>query len=133
MTKVTIMPKIKRLHHVQMTVASDQVEQAREFYCDVLGLLEIEKPESLKDRGGFWMRLGDVDIHVGVQDGIDRQTLKSHIAFQVGDLEVWRSRLLEHGIQILASIPIPGYTRFEFRDPFGNRMELIQSVSDDSD
>ena len=25
-------------------------------------------------------------------------------------------------------IPIPGYHRFEFRDPFGNRVEMIQAV-----
>jgi hypothetical protein len=25
-------------------------------------------------------------------------------------------------------VPIPGYERFEFRDPFGNRVEFIQAV-----
>ena len=30
------------------------------------------------------------------------------------------------GISVLESIPIPGYDRFEFRDPFGNRVEMIE-------
>jgi hypothetical protein len=36
--------------------------------------------------------------------------------------------LLAAGAQILESVPIPGYRRFEFRDPFGNRVEFIQPV-----
>jgi len=30
------------------------------------------------------------------------------------------------GIHIGVSVPIPGFARFEFRDPFGNRVEIIQ-------
>ena len=123
------MPNITRLHHVQITVPSAEVERARAFYCGVLGLVEIEKPDSLKDRGGFWMQLGDVDVHVGVEDGVARQSLKAHVAYQVDDLTAWRAVLLAHGVTILESTPIPGYTRFEFRDPFGNRMEFIQPLS----
>jgi hypothetical protein len=28
----------------------------------------------------------------------------------------------------LDSIPIEGFDRFEFRDPFGNRVEMIRAV-----
>jgi hypothetical protein len=34
----------------------------------------------------------------------------------------------ENGIEIGDSVPIPGYARFEIRDPFGNRVEFIQRV-----
>ena len=123
------MPNITRLHHVHITVPSAEVERAREFYCGMLGLVEIEKPDSLKDRGGFWMKLGDVDVHVGVQEGVERQSLNTHIAYQVDKVEVWRTVLQEHGVTVLESTPIPGFTRFEFRDPFGNRVEFIQPLS----
>jgi hypothetical protein len=33
--------------------------------------------------------------------------------------------LMAEGIEILESVAIPGYARFEFRDPFGNRVEFI--------
>ncbi len=44
---------ILSLHHVQITIPKDTEVAARTFYCDLLGLPEIEKPESLKNRGGF--------------------------------------------------------------------------------
>ena len=117
---------IQRLHHVQITVPSDRVDAAREFYLNILGLTEMPKPESLQHRGGFWMLIGDMQIHVGIEDGVDRYASKGHIAYQVDDVAFWRDQLNQHHIAMLESIPIPGYDRFEFRDPFGNRVEMIQ-------
>jgi len=45
----------------------------------------------------------------------------------VDDLENLRVTLADAGIEILDGIPIPGYSRFEFRDPFGNRVEFLQA------
>ena len=39
-------------------------------------------------------------------------------------------RLSAAGGEILDGIPIPGCDRFEFRDPFGNRVEMIETVND---
>lgn len=33
---------------------------------------------------------------------------------------------MENDIEILNSVPIPDYERFELKDPFGNRVEMIQ-------
>lgn len=117
---------ITRIHHVQITVPEADQAAARDFYVEVLGLSEYEKPASLKDRGGFWVIISDQQLHVGIEDGVDRTATKAHVAFQVDDLGVWRRRLASAGVQILESIPIPGYDRFECRDPFGNRLEFIQ-------
>ena len=117
---------IQGLHHAQITVPSNKVDEARDFYLGLLGLEEIPKPENLLARGGFWMQLGTVEIHVGIQDDIDRHSNKGHIAYQVTHLDHWRKTLIDQGITILDSIPIIGYNRFEFRDPFGNRVEMIQ-------
>ncbi len=113
------------LHHVQITIPVGLEAAARDFYCGVLGIAEIEKPPSLAARGGFWLQLPDRQIHVGVEDGVDRLQTKAHVALQVTDLSAWRRRLAEAGIEALDGVPIPGFHRFEFRDPFGNRMELI--------
>ncbi|HEX2622339.1 MAG TPA: VOC family protein, partial [Phototrophicaceae bacterium] len=117
-----------RLHHAQITVPKTAEAEARAFYCDLLALKEIPKPDALKARGGFWVRLGDIEIHISLQDGVDRHASNAHLAYQVVDLDYWLDLLKQRGIEIGDSIPIPGYKRFEFRDPFGNRVEFIQPL-----
>ena len=117
---------IQRLHHAQITIPSDSTNQAQAFYCNLLGLHEIPKPESLQSRGGFWLEISGQEIHVSLEDDVNRNASKAHLAYQVDNLEFWRSRLNDAGFTILEGVPIPGFDRFETRDPFGNRLELIQ-------
>ena len=119
---------IKRLHHAQITVEPDQVDTARAFYCDVLGLREIPKPAALLGRGGFWLTLGNQQIHVGTETDVDRLKTKVHIAYEVDDLAYWRELVVTHNLHLEDSVPIPGFDRIQFRDPFGNRVELIQPL-----
>jgi catechol 2,3-dioxygenase-like lactoylglutathione lyase family enzyme len=119
---------IERLHHVQITVPSKLESEARAFYCGVLGLREIEKPDALKSRGGFWLELAGQEIHVSLEENVDRGKTKAHLAYQVADLEAWRTKLERAGCAVLESVPIPGYERFETRDPFGNRLEMIRPL-----
>lgn len=117
---------IKGIHHVQITVPKGAEPQARDFYCGVLGLPEIEKPASLEGRGGLWIKVGDRDVHIGTEDGFERTSTKAHVAYEVTDVAAWRDRLKQAEIASLDSIPIDGLDRFEARDPFGNRIEFIQ-------
>jgi catechol 2,3-dioxygenase-like lactoylglutathione lyase family enzyme len=119
---------IKGIHHVQITVPKGAEPQAKAFYCGVLGLPEVEKPDSLKGRGGFWIKVGDRDVHIGTEDAFDRSKTKAHVAYEVTDVAAWRRRMMQAGIEPLESIPLEGYDRFEARDPFGNRIEFIQRV-----
>lgn len=123
------MAEIRGVHHVQITVPVGAEDEARDFYCRVLGLREAPKPESLAGRGGFWLDCGDRQVHIGVEDGVDRTASKAHVAYEVTDLAGWRGRLADEGIEAIDGVPIPGYERFELRDPFGNRVELIERVS----
>jgi catechol 2,3-dioxygenase-like lactoylglutathione lyase family enzyme len=116
------------IDHVQITVPADAVTEARAFYCGLLGLHEVDKPAALQGRGGFWLQVGDRQVHVGTEEGVERRATKAHVAYAVTDVTEWRSRLAAAGVAILDGIPIPGYERFEFRDPFGNRVEMIQAV-----
>jgi catechol 2,3-dioxygenase-like lactoylglutathione lyase family enzyme len=120
---------IHRLPNAQITIPSDQTDVARAFYVSLLGLEEIEKPDSLKSRGGFWLRIADQELHVSLEDGINRAATKAHIAYLVDDLEAWREKFIAAGFEPLDGVPIPGYDRFEARDPFGNRLELIAAKS----
>lgn len=114
------------VQHAQITIPKNEETAAREFYCDFLGLREVPKPESLQRRGGFWMEIGSFQIHVGTEDDFDRTRTKAHIAYQVENLDAWRKKLETHNVEILEGVPIPNYQRFEFRDPFGNRVEFLE-------
>lgn len=116
------------LHHAQITIPKGSEEEGKKFYCNILGLKETEKPDSLKGRGGFWVKVGNRDVHVGTEDGFDRTTTKGHLAYLVNDISHWRSVLEKNNIQVMEGVPIPGFDRFEFRDPFGNRVEMIQEL-----
>ena len=122
--------KIVGLNHAMVTIPKGAEAEARAFYCDLLGLAEIEKPDSLKGRGGFWLQVGRLAIHMGVEDGIHRQATKAHMAYEVEDLASWQHVLETKGFVPQDNTPIPGYARFEFRDPFGNRVELIEPVAE---
>lgn len=120
--------QILDLHHAQITVPKGKEAEARHFYCDLLGLPEIEKPASLQGRGGFWLQAGHKQVHIGTEDGVDHHATKAHLAYLVDHLDHWRRHLEKHGIEFTKSIPIPGYDRLEFRDPFGNRIEFIKII-----
>jgi len=43
----------------------------------------------------------------------------------------WRERLAAAGFAPFEGIPLPGYDRFECRDPFGDRLEFIGPRAED--
>jgi catechol 2,3-dioxygenase-like lactoylglutathione lyase family enzyme len=117
---------VTRLHHVQVSVPRGSEDAVRAFYCGILGLAELEKPAALKPRGGLWLAIdGRPALHFGTEDVADRSASKRHVALEVDDLDEVRSRLERAGIPTEDGIPIPGWRRFECRDPFGNRLELL--------
>jgi catechol 2,3-dioxygenase-like lactoylglutathione lyase family enzyme len=117
---------ILRVQHAQITIPTGAENEARKFYCEFLGLNEIPKPEALRTRGGFWVEVGAFQIHVGTEDRFDRTKTKAHIAYEVENLKAWRELLESGGVKIIEGVPIPNYSRFEFRDPFGNRIEFLE-------
>jgi len=119
---------IKAAHHAQISIPTGAEDEARTFYCGVLGLTEIPKPESLAGRGVFWLEIGNFQIHMGAENGIERSKTKAHVAYLVDDLDEWRKRLSAAGIETLDGIRITGHDRFEFRDPFGNRVEFLEKT-----
>jgi catechol 2,3-dioxygenase-like lactoylglutathione lyase family enzyme len=113
------------LHHVQLAMPPGEEETAIAFYEGVLGLERVPKPEVLSPRGGVWFRSGDLAVHLGVEEGF-RPAVKAHPAFLVEDLERVRARVEMSGYRVVDTVQIPGYRRCYVRDPFGNRLELIE-------
>jgi ubiquinone/menaquinone biosynthesis C-methylase UbiE len=115
------------LDHVQVTAPRDGEDRARWFYGAVLGLRELPKPAALAGRGGVWYRCGDRALHIGLEDEF-RPARKAHPAFLVRDLAAIEAQLAAAGMATRRDAQIPGYERFETRDPFGNRLEFMQRV-----
>lgn len=116
--------RITGLHHVQVAITPGSEAAAREFYGDLLGLAELEKPNSLAGRGGLWFACGEQQLHCGVESEVTPS--RRHPALLIDDLEAMRARLVSAGIATEDDRQIPGYRRFYAQDPFGNRLEFIQ-------
>lgn len=118
------MINFKRIDHVQICIPTGKEDEARRFYTDIIGLIEIPKPEALIPNGGIWYQIADIQLHLGTENEINRS--KRHPAFEVTDLGAARAHLKMRDIKIKEEIPIPGQMRFSFTDPFGNRIELLE-------
>lgn len=115
------------LDHVQLAMPKGGEDTARAFYTGVLGMAEGEKPAHLKAHGGCWFHAAGVDLHLGVEDAF-RPAGKAHPALLVDDLGAVRAGLERHEIDFLPGLPLEGYARGDIRDPFGNRIELMQKI-----
>ncbi len=114
-----------RVAHVNLSI--DDVEAARRFYGDILGLAPTARPADA-GRPGCWFRLGDVELHLSLEEGADNARSKRHVAFEVDDLEAMRDKLVLAGAKIEEARPIEGIRRFFTRDPAGNRLELYAQI-----
>ena len=85
-----------RLDHVQLAMPKGGEAQAREFYQDVLGLNEVEKPSNLRKRGGCWFESQEIKVHLGVETDF-HPARKAHPAFLVRDLAHLVERLARAG------------------------------------
>src|SRR5438445_13315288 len=98
-----------RIAHVNLSI--DDVEKARAFYRDVLGLAEAARPADA-GRAGCWFALGAVELHLSLDQSNDNAASKRHVAFEVDDLDSARQRIARAGAAIDEGRPIPGLRRF---------------------
>ena len=103
-------------------------EKARVFYSEILGFKEIPKPPDLAKRGGAWFQSGNVQLHLGV-DSEFRPARKAHPALIVDDLDSLVTKVQNAGYETDTSQPpLDGYKRAHVFDPFGNRIELMETL-----
>ena len=117
--------RLTGIHHIQLAMPVGEEEAGRRFYGDLLGLPEVPKPSELAPRGGLWFRGGGLEVHLGVEREDITPAQKAHPAFLVTGLDELRDRLDGAGYRIDEDVQLAGYRRFHVRDPFGNRIELI--------
>jgi catechol 2,3-dioxygenase-like lactoylglutathione lyase family enzyme len=116
------------IDHVQLAAPPGCEADARRFFGDALGLEEVVKPEPLRARGGVWFRCGEQQLHIGVEQEFS-PARKAHPAFQVGDYDALLERLRAAGIETTPDESIPGVRRCYVKDPWGNRIELLDSLT----
>jgi catechol 2,3-dioxygenase-like lactoylglutathione lyase family enzyme len=112
-----------RLSHINITMPKGGEDAARSFYVGLLELCEIPKPESIRNRGGIWLRANDFDIHISVEaqrTGVDTYR---HFGLECADVDAVRAKLISAGIATEDGRPVP-WQRFFVHDPFGNRIEI---------
>ncbi len=110
-----------RTDHILINVPIGKLAEAGDFYQNVLQLPIIlgEKPFN-----ALWFKLADIELHImEEQAGVLSQR---HPAFEVTDLKISEEFLKSKGLEVSYSSKIEGRERLFFRDPFGNRFELIE-------
>jgi catechol 2,3-dioxygenase-like lactoylglutathione lyase family enzyme len=114
------------VHHLSFTVSD--LERARAFYENVLGLESIPRPEM--GIGGIWYSAGNAEIHLIELRGTDPKPvegkispLANHNAFAIDDYEAVVAFLKSENIEVLETNAERG--QMWIRDPDGNVLELI--------
>jgi catechol 2,3-dioxygenase-like lactoylglutathione lyase family enzyme len=118
--------RVTRIDHIQLAAPEGCEATAREFYGTLLGMTEIEKPPLLRARGGCWFQCANQQMHIGVARNFS-PAKKAHPAFAVADLDELRQALAARGVAVIDDDAIPGTRRFYAEDPWGNRIEFVES------
>ena len=105
-----------RLQHVGITVRPEEIDRARAFYGDALGLPELYATERALVFG--LGREGELELHVIAGVPADASA-EHHFALEVAELEAARTRVAGNGCKIADR------ERFFVRDPFGNLIEFV--------
>lgn len=115
------------IDHVQLAAPEGCEPDSRTFFVDLLGWIEIPKPENLKKRGGVWFQCGTHQVHIGVQKDFVPAT-KAHPAFHVQNINELRDYLIQKNVPVIddAVRADEGVIRFYLNDPFGNRLEFLE-------
>lgn len=127
-----------RLHHVQVSCPPGGEDEARRFYADGLGMVEVAKPAALAGRGGCWFRAYDAqgrvtaEIHVGVEEPF-APARRAHPALLLDDVEALdrlaaRLRAAGHEVDTRERATFDTYLRFHATDPHGNRVEVLAAA-----
>ena len=117
---------VHSIHHVLVAALPGSEDEARRYYGEVLGLKELERPESLTSKSMCWFELGNGQhLHVGPEFPF-QPARKAHPAFLVDRFDEFRQCLLDHAAEVVDDTDNPGVRRFFSYDPFGNRLEFVE-------
>ena len=114
------------IDHVQIAMPVGGEAAARGFFGGILGLVELPKPTDMAARGGCWFAVATLQLHLGVEADF-RPARKAHVALRTDALVELRRKLVTAGHETHDDTPVNGRARFFTADPFGNRIEFVES------
>jgi catechol 2,3-dioxygenase-like lactoylglutathione lyase family enzyme len=114
------------VHHVQLEMPLGAEETARGFYTGVLGMREADQLPGGDACGG--LRFAGRGLQLHLQPGEEfRPTSTGHPGILVSNVHELACRLQAANQQVAWSVR-PGFLCVYALDPFGNRLEFLQSV-----
>jgi catechol 2,3-dioxygenase-like lactoylglutathione lyase family enzyme len=116
------------LDHVQLAIPVGGEALARPFYTGILGLTEAAKPATMAGRNGIWFVAGRVSLHLGVEPDF-HPAKRAHPALVVDALDEVVAACKRAGLASKPDISINNFRRVHIYDPFGNRLELMESTT----
>lgn len=115
--------------HYNLRAPRELLDRLRDFYCEVVGLQQGERPPFASF--GYWLYAGAQDVlHLSeAEPGEARQVQVTgtfdHVAFRCTDLTGTEAKLRQQGIAYeRAQVPRTGQIQLFFHDPAGNGVEL---------
>ncbi|QUW21588.1 VOC family protein [Sporosarcina sp. Marseille-Q4063] len=118
----------KSIHHVSLSVTD--LEKAKQFYGEILGLKEINRPNF--DFPGAWYKIGNQQLHLIVFQ--DSETLRNnrqvetkdgHFAIRVHDYYQTLAYLKDKGVQVTENPnSTSGFAQIFCTDPDNNLIEF---------
>src|SRR5262245_50788364 len=123
-----VRPAYLGIDHVQLAMPAGHraEEEADGFYTALLGFERTPKPAELATRGGCWFTSSTVQLHLGVEEPF-HPARKAHPALKVDQLDPLLAQLAAAGVDVRPAEDVDGRRRVHVDDPFGNRIELIET------
>ena len=115
------------LDHLQISIPAGRLDEALSFYIGMLGFTRIPKPASLDPRGA-WLLQSGVHLHLG-EEPVFATDGCAHPAFRVADIDAILDPLRARGLKHRNEAGPEGCRRVSVFDPFGNRIELMQTLN----
>jgi hypothetical protein len=113
------------IDHIQLAAPPGCEPAARNFFGGLLELEEIPKPEALRARGGCWFKVGEKQLHIGIEHDF-QPARKAHPAFSVENIERLYEKLSNGGVRCTWDDGVDDVRRFYASDPWGNRLEFTE-------
>ena len=116
-----------QLHHINIKGPRKLLEREKEFFCEVLGLRDGNRPNFSSK--GYWLYAGNnAIVHLSESESHftnEKQGFIDHVAFQTSNLvkfiQILKDRKIDHSIDYLPEIEM---TQVFFKAPSGTGIEV---------
>jgi catechol 2,3-dioxygenase-like lactoylglutathione lyase family enzyme len=120
---------VQGFNHYNLRAPRPLLDELRDFYCEIVGLYEGERPAFRSF--GYWLYAGGRDVlHLSECSPDERRachvaTTFDHVAFTCTDYPATRAHLQDAGVEFgEREVAATGIRQIFFKDPAGNGIEF---------